>query len=389
MAALIHGYRIRGYLLPALLAILALTGCGGVGGGRSDGAPSRQLDPNRIDDAVPRRDPITGAGNKNPYTVLGKTYRILPSSKGYRMRGTASWYGTKFHGESTANGERYDLYAMTAAHCTLPIPTYVQVTNLENGRQCIVRVNDRGPFVDNRLIDLSYAAATKLGYAHKGTAMVEIVAIDPDNWPPRGNIAEQPAPLNVAPAPAALAVPVAAAIPNSAAGSNATNSSTANNGSVVNARGGGVGGAPIIDGGMNKAGSGANKSSGAAANVKSAAVNDVAANDGGVTIDAAKADSVNAINAAQVAAEDGVAGGTHYVQVGAFGSNNTAEKLRARLAAATSYRVTVQPTSAAPVLYRVRVGPFTNAIDAERAREQLHAQQIDGARVVEDSGAPR
>jgi rare lipoprotein A len=350
-----------------VLPITLLAGCGGLS--RSDGAPSRQLDPSRIDDAVPRRDPITKAGNKNPYTVLGKTYRILPSSKGYRMRGTASWYGTKFHGESTANGERYDLYAMTAAHCTLPIPTYVQVTNLENGKQCIVRVNDRGPFVGGRLIDLSYAAATKLGYAHKGTAMVEVTAIDPDNWP--ANVADRPAAsLNAASAPAALAVPVAK--PSAASGGAA-------NGAMVNARGGGVGGAPIIDNSPS-----ANSSAGA--NVKSGAVNGAAANDGGnVTIDAVKADTVNAINAAQVAAEDGVAGGTHYVQVGAFGSNTTAEKLRARLAGATAYRVTVQPTLAAPVLYRVRIGPFTNAIDAEQAREQLHAQRIDGARVVEDN----
>jgi rare lipoprotein A len=133
---------------------------------------------------VPRRDPITRAGNKSPYTVLGKTYRVLPTAKGYRARGVASWYGTKFHGNSTANGERYDVYAMTAAHTTLPIPTYVRVTNLENGRQAVVRVNDRGPFAHGRIIDLSYAAATKLGFAHRGTARVEVEAVDVDNGSP-------------------------------------------------------------------------------------------------------------------------------------------------------------------------------------------------------------
>ncbi len=190
--------------LVVLLALLA--GCSG--SGRRDGAPSGRLDPDNIGDAQPRREPITRAGNKNPYTVLGKTYRLLPTSKGYRARGTASWYGSKFHGESTANGETYDAMAMTAAHTTLPIPCYVQVTNLENGRRAVVRVNDRGPFVDNRIIDLSYAAATKLGYANKGTALVEVTAIDVDNWPLSRAVADKPVPAFVPPpAPPATAQP--------------------------------------------------------------------------------------------------------------------------------------------------------------------------------------
>lgn len=192
---------------PLLLAFATLlAACGSVGGG--DGTPSRRLDPDRIEDAVPRREPIRSAGNKSPYTVLGKTYRVLPSAHGYRARGTASWYGTKFHGRSTANGERYDVYGMTAAHTSLPIPTYVRVTNLENGRQAVVRVNDRGPFAHGRLIDLSYAAATKLGFAHKGTAQVEVEAIDVDNWPPSRGYASRPAAPAAAPAaPAPRAAP--------------------------------------------------------------------------------------------------------------------------------------------------------------------------------------
>lgn len=197
--------------IAALALAALLTGCGTTMTGSRDGTPARKLDPDRIADAVPRRDPVTKAGNKNPYTVLGKTYRILPSAKGYRARGRASWYGTKFHGRSTANGENYDVYAMTAAHCTLPIPAYVQVTNLENGRRAIVRVNDRGPFVDDRLIDLSYAAAVKLGYAHKGTALVEVVAIDVDNWPPRAVASDAPPPRLIAPPPAAPAAATLAA----------------------------------------------------------------------------------------------------------------------------------------------------------------------------------
>jgi rare lipoprotein A len=146
-----------------------------------DGTPTRLLDPNNIADAVPRRDVIRGAGNKSPYTVLGETYRIMPTGRGFRQRGMGSWYGTKFHGRKTSNGEDYDVYSMTAAHKTLPIPCYVRVTNLENGRKAIVRVNDRGPFLHNRIIDLSFAAATKLGYANKGTALLEIEYLDTNN----------------------------------------------------------------------------------------------------------------------------------------------------------------------------------------------------------------
>lgn len=146
-----------------------------------DGTPQRLLDPHNIADAVPRRDVIRGAGNKSPYTVLGETYRIMPSGRGFRQRGMGSWYGTKFHGRKTSNGEDYDVYSMTAAHKTLPIPCYVRVTNLENGRKAIVRVNDRGPFLHNRIIDLSFAAATKLGYANKGIALLEIEYIDTNN----------------------------------------------------------------------------------------------------------------------------------------------------------------------------------------------------------------
>ncbi len=147
-----------------------------------DSAPDQAVDPATIKDAVPREDLITRAGNKNPYTVLGKTYRLLPTSKGYKEEGVASWYGTKFHGRPTANGEPYSLYGMTAAHRTLPIPAYVKVTNLANNRTAIVRVNDRGPFHSERIIDLSYAAAVKLGYAEQGTANVLIETIEPKSY---------------------------------------------------------------------------------------------------------------------------------------------------------------------------------------------------------------
>lgn len=167
-----------------VLALLFLASCGGQ---VRDGPPSREVDVSGIPDAVPRHEPVTRAGNKSPYRVLGKTYHVLPSYKNYRARGLASWYGSKFHGRQTSNGESYDMYAMTAAHKTLPIPCYVQVTNMRNGRKVIVRVNDRGPFHDNRIIDLSYAAAKKLDIHQHGTAEVEVVAIDPAAYQRRGS----------------------------------------------------------------------------------------------------------------------------------------------------------------------------------------------------------
>lgn len=143
-----------------------------------DTAPVRSISPDDVEDAVPRADPILAVGNKSPYTVNGERYEILEDVSDYRQRGIASWYGTKFHGHETSNGEIFDLYEASAAHKTLPIPCYARVTNLDNGRTVIVRVNDRGPFHGDRLIDLSYAAAVKLGYMEKGTANVEVEVLD-------------------------------------------------------------------------------------------------------------------------------------------------------------------------------------------------------------------
>ena len=142
--------------------------------------PSTQAPPvdlGSIPDAVPRAEPKSAKGNPPFYTVLGKRYFVLSSADGYLERGVASWYGPGFHAQSTSNGERYDMYAMSAAHKTLPLPAYVQVTNLQNGRSVTVRVNDRGPFKDGRIIDLSYTAAAKLGMLRSGTAFVEVKAV--------------------------------------------------------------------------------------------------------------------------------------------------------------------------------------------------------------------
>ncbi len=121
----------------------------------------------------------TAAGNRSPYTVFGRTYHVLPTERGYSARGIASWYGEKFHGHKTANGEIYNMYHASAAHTALPIPSFLRVTNLENNRSLVVRVNDRGPFYPGRVIDLSYAAAVKLGFADRGTARVRLDAITP------------------------------------------------------------------------------------------------------------------------------------------------------------------------------------------------------------------
>jgi rare lipoprotein A len=152
-----------------------------------DSAPKGEVNVAGIPDAVPRDEPITRAGNPPKYTVLGQTYYVKQSSDNHIERGIASWYGTKFHGRKTSNGEIYDMYKMTAAHKTLPIPTYVEVTNLKNGRSVVVRVNDRGPFHENRIIDLSYVAAKKLGIAANGTGLVEVRSIDPNNWQAKPN----------------------------------------------------------------------------------------------------------------------------------------------------------------------------------------------------------
>ena len=137
------------------------------------------IDVSKLSEPVPKVEPRSLYGNKSPYSVRGKTYRVLSTARGYDERGIASFYGNKFHGYKTSSLETYDMYAFSAASTTLPLPSYARVTNLENGKSVVVRVNDRGPFHDNRLIDLSYAAAVKIGIWPKGTGLVEVRGIDP------------------------------------------------------------------------------------------------------------------------------------------------------------------------------------------------------------------
>ena len=141
--------------------------------------PGGPPDINSIPDAVPKDEPRSKQGNPPFYSVLGKRYVVLDSSDGFVERGVASWYGPTFHGEKTSIGESYDMYGMTAAHKTLPLPAYARVTNLSNGKSVVVRINDRGPFAKNRIIDLSYTAAAKLDMLRDGTALVEVRTLRP------------------------------------------------------------------------------------------------------------------------------------------------------------------------------------------------------------------
>ena len=181
--------------------------------------------PSAVPDAVPRIEPRARDGNPPFYDVFGKRYFVLSASQGFVERGVASWYGPGFHKVRTSSGEPYDMYGMSAAHKTLPLPAYVHVKNLQNGRSVVVRVNDRGPFVGNRIIDLSYTAAAKLDMLRAGTAMVEIRAIDP----------AAPAPV-LAEAPAQAAAPpefVADAATTDAATADAASTGAASTGAAL------------------------------------------------------------------------------------------------------------------------------------------------------------
>ena len=149
----------------------------------SDGPSMADMRAEDVKDAVPRNEARAPYGNNSPYEVFGKKYYLLESSAGYQQRGTASWYGSKFHGQRTSSGEPYDMHLATAAHKTLPLPTYAEVTNLSNGRSVVVKINDRGPFKHDRLIDLSYGAALRLDMIRTGTAPVEVRVIDTSAMP--------------------------------------------------------------------------------------------------------------------------------------------------------------------------------------------------------------
>jgi len=204
---------MRLWLVLALAALL--TACGSAPRGGIERVPGGSAPPVRgggyylddgpggeapanleaIPDAVPRIEPLH-KGTQRPYTVMGRDYTPMTELAPYRARGVASWYGRRYHGKSTSNGEKYDMYAMSAAHTILPIPSYTRVTNVSNGRSVVVRINDRGPFISDRLIDLSYTAAWKLGIINAGSGMVEVESlipgVTPAAEPPVQAVVEQP-----------------------------------------------------------------------------------------------------------------------------------------------------------------------------------------------------
>lgn len=196
------------------VASSAAPGSGGYLEGDGPGADAPNMD--AIPDAVPKAEPLHRYANR-PYSALGKTYTPLQAPGNYKERGIASWYGKKFHGQRTSIGETYDMYAMTAAHPTLPIPSYARVTNVANGKSVVVRVNDRGPFLHERIMDLSYAAAYKLGYANNGSAEVEVESLVADGGGPVVAPVEAPA-IRVEPIVAAPVAPAAPSIPVESAG---------------------------------------------------------------------------------------------------------------------------------------------------------------------------
>lgn len=189
MAQAFRPYKILVLLLPLLLAACRSTppatgSSTNPNAGRytleQDVPLLEPIDLAAVREVIPKVEPRTAAGNKSPYTINGRTYTVLRDEAGYSEIGLASWYGRKFHGHLTANGEQYDMFQLSAAHTRLPIPSYVRVTNLDNGKSIVARVNDRGPFHPGRIVDMSYAGAVLLGYANAGTARVRVEALVPE-----------------------------------------------------------------------------------------------------------------------------------------------------------------------------------------------------------------
>jgi rare lipoprotein A len=269
-------------------------------------------------DAVPRDEPPLRTAANRPYVVFGRTYTPLTAAADFRQRGVGSWYGRKFHGQKTSSGEPYDMYAMTAAHPTLPLPSWVRVTNLENGRSVVVKVNDRGPFHAERVIDLSFTAALKLGYANQGSARVEIERVRPGTELARSEPVRPPAaPPATTSAPAASSAPAVAQASRPAA-------------------------APPAESGVG------------------AAAGDVPARDAG---------GPPAVLAASVQ-PDGV-----YLQLGAFGAREGAEEFRIKTYQQLPWLTETLYIVARDRLHRVQLGPYKDRPAAQavanRIREAL------------------
>jgi rare lipoprotein A len=347
--------------LLVALALATLSGCGSApkrdagsdvsaeparaqrGGGYylDDGpgaTPPADLD--SIPEPVPRLEPLRPA-NMRPYVVMGQSYKPIAELQPYRARGIATWYGRRYHGKPTSSGEIYDMYGISAAHPTLPIPSYARVTNLANGRSVVVRINDRGPFIDNRLIDLSYTAAHRIGLLASGSALVEVEAIIPDGSPPATAVAVLSPPPAGMPAGAASASPAgryADEPPPRAAVADAD---------------------PILA-------------------VIAAASEPLPARAAPPiqpigTHERAAADAIPAAGGANdtgfLAAADAV-----FLQLAAFGSRENAERYLARARTRLEWLAGRLHLVSIGGLYRVHVGPYGSASDARREAERLGAE---------------
>lgn len=314
----------RRLLVVSLLAAL-LAGCAGSGGSPSGGRysmgqdayPDSPEDVSKVPDAVPKVEPRAKSGNRSTYQVWGKTYHVLSDPTGYVAEGRASWYGVKFQGYDTASGETYDMYKMTAAHRSLPLPTYARVTNLDNGRQVIVKVNDRGPFHSDRLIDLSYAAAARLNILKGGTGRVKVEAIDPVVW-------------------------------------------ARTHGQSIGGQTSGV--AATRSGGSASGGAPSNEATGANADY-AARIDPVLAAAGD-----SPALQPGPVTTAQAPGSSPAAAGSRYLQVAALGSAAKAQSLKNRLQGLLSRPVRIDNAAS---LYRVQVGPIDDLASLERVRTTL------------------
>ncbi|MEA3273961.1 MAG: septal ring lytic transglycosylase RlpA family protein [Pseudomonadota bacterium] len=342
-------------VIAGLLALLS--GCSSTGG--KDSAPGNPPDLSDVPDAVPKVEPKSKYGNPKSYVVFGKRYHTKPSSEGHVEQGLASWYGKKFHGRKTSSGERYDMYAMTAAHKSLPLPTYARVTNLKNGRSAVVKINDRGPFHGKRIIDLSYAAAHKLGVVSKGTALVEVQAIDPR----RPDIDRREHNLFV-----------------DSDGDSATGSSRASEPVLVTEN------RTSTETRRNAS----SQSVGLVAQKAEPAEKKPSSSPDKAPIRVARPDTASTpdpkvATASEEAASARSAGSILYLQVGAFGERTNAEQLRRQLVDQLAEQVQVRTGDGGKAaLYKVRVGPFDSRQKAHKVSEQLASLGLTQSHVVRE-----
>jgi rare lipoprotein A len=337
------------------------------------------ISPQSVPDAVPRVEPRSRYGNPPFYEVFGKRYYVLSSSSDYVERGVASWYGPGFHTVRTSTGDSYDMYGMSAAHKTLPLPAYVRVTNLQNGRSVVVRVNDRGPFVGNRIIDLSYTAAAKLDMLRNGTAFVEVRALDPT--PPtrqqgtpllasaptapaasqRSPTASQLSPAAPAASPAAAAGASPAAAPVASPAASPAASTTVATASLVSANG---------------------VSAAAAAGSSPSNAVPVGVPPPSTATLAPPPPAAPGRGTAQGAAKNTVA---LFVQAGAFADPANAERLAAKLRGGSYGKIFVRDDFiAGRKMFRVRIGPVPTVAEFDRIVAALDRAGVRDAHLAMD-----